>query len=390
MANNFIYLEDSVSKCHSIMMHVSLSAYLGLINEAYEDDGKLYGQRSALTSASAKKVREQMRHDFTNGSVLPPVVIGLIDSSFNENVIKSEETLIEYIKSMRPALCIIDGMQRTTAMREALQENEDLANRTIRVEFWITDTTSNLIYRMLVLNTGQVPWNTKRQLEVVLKPIINDIENSIDLITLIESNDGKRRTRAGEFQADKILESFLVYGARSEKANKKDIIAEEYTKLEFIESSSKNQLLETYISILKRIVELDVIFSSCTPNENEFSSFKFKKGLDLFTSQPLFIGMTVAFAIKTLGRPKQDYSKERQEQNLAKLLAGLDKFIVNLRDLTPEQLEKFIAFDSLAEQLPSSTSSRIGDVEREFFKSAFNVLIEEDFDISSMDLCWSN
>ena len=388
MNNQCIYLEDNVSNCHSIIMHLTLFNYLELIRNVYEEDGKLYGQRSALTSASAKKVREQMKRDFGNGSVLPPVVLGMIDRDFNRTF-KSSIDIIEYVQDQSDSLCIIDGMQRTTAMIEALNDNSGLSDRVIRVELWITDTTSNLIYRMLVLNTGQVPWNTKRQLEVVLKPIINDIKSSIDKITLIESNDGRRRTKGGDFQADRILESFLVFGARSEKANKKDTIAEEYTKLEFIDSSSKNPLLDIYINLLKRFVKLDCIFSTSTPVE-ELSSFKFKKGLDLFTSQPLFIGMTVAFAIKVLGRPRQDYPAERQQFNLEVILSGLDGFIEKLEGFSPDQLTEFLSFENLAQRLPSSTSSRIGDAEREFFKSAFNVLIEENFDIDSMEICWSN
>ena len=50
---------------------------------------------------------------------------------------------------------------------EALEEDELAAEREVREEFWVAEKVNSLIYRMLVLNTGQVPWETGRQLETV-------------------------------------------------------------------------------------------------------------------------------------------------------------------------------------------------------------------------------
>ena len=386
MSEQFIYLKDSVSSCHSIIMHMKLSEYLTLIKNAYDQAGNISGQRNALISASAKKVRIQMMKDFQKGSVLPPVVLGLVDKDFSGVTTSDIDKFINYINDSKDEICIIDGMQRSTAMYEASITDPD---RYIRVEFWIADSTSDLIYRMLVLNTGQVPWNTKRQLEVVLKPIIKEINHSIDNIKLIESNDKIRRNQGGVFQADKVIESFLIFGARSEKANKKDAIANEYSKLEFIESSSKQEILSVYIELLSRFVRLDMALSNCKETDLT-QNFKFKKGLDFMSSQPFLIGLTVSFAIKILGRPKQDYSAEKQQQNLERILEGFDTFLDMLEQLQNKELDTFLSLDTLDECLPSSTSSRIGDVERDFFRSAFNVLIEEDFEIDNMDICWSN
>ncbi|MCG6347028.1 hypothetical protein K6U40_16240 [Vibrio fluvialis] len=386
MSNQFIYLKDNVSNCHSVIIHLKLKDYLNLVKPAYEHEGNIQGQRAALSSASAKKVREQMIKDFQNGSVLPPVVIGIVDHGFEQALLNPIDKFLTYIEEKQEDICIIDGMQRTTAM--ILSEVED-TDREIRVEFWIAESTNDLIYRMLVLNTGQVPWTMKRQLEVVLKPIIKELCQKVPNLTLIESNDLKRRKNPGEFQAEKIIESFLVFGARSEKVNKKDIIANEYTKLEFIESSSKQEILDFYSSVLKRFVRLDELFSRDIELDNNEPT-KLKKGFDLFTSQPFLIGITVSFAIKILGRPKQNYSKEKQQKNLDKILNSFDDFLEKLNNLDQENLANFIALDELNALLPTSTSARIGDVERDFFKNSFNVLIEEDFDIENMSICWSH
>lgn len=41
-------------------------------------------------------------------------------------------------------------------------------------------------------------------------------------------------------------------------------------------------------------------------------SGKFKRGVDILGSQPALIGITTAFAIKVLGRPKMDYNSSKQ------------------------------------------------------------------------------
>lgn len=383
MDDKLSYLEDTVSNCHSYIFTIKLDVYLGLIDNAYNDNGNLQGQRTPLSSQSAKKIRERMKKDFLDGSVLPAVVIGLADDEFKSESITSSSSLIEYLKIKKDHLSLIDGMQRTTAMKDA---GENVLNRDIRVELWLTENVSKLIYRMLVLNTGQVPWTMKRQLEVVLNPIKTQITNNIPSIELLSSNDTSRRTQPSIFQADKIIEAFLVFGSRSEKANTRDAIAEEYTKLDFIESTSKQELMYFFIEYLKRVVRLDRILYQIQPT----SEGKFKKGLDFLTSSPFLMGMTTSFAISILGRPKRNTPKDEQSKKLEIVLNSFDTFLSRLESMNNDDLNTFINIDSLNTYLPSNSSSKIGDVERSYFKDCFKVLIDDNFDIDNMDICWGH
>lgn len=383
MDNRINYLIDDVSKCHSFVFNMQLGQYLELIEHAFEANGNIQGQRAPLASQSAKKIRERMKIDFSNGSLLPAVVIGLADSSFNPEKIETVEELLQYLEPKKAELALIDGMQRTTAMIESgLSEK----GRLIRVELWLTENISKLIYRMLVLNTGQVPWTMKRQLEVVLSPIKTQINQNIPEISLLTSNDNSRRSQAGFFQADKIIEAFLVFGSRSEKANTRDAIAEEYTKIDFIESTSKQELMDFFVNYLRRVVAFDSVISSIQTS----SDGKFKKGLDLLTSAPFLMGMTAAFGIMILGRPKRNLSEEYQLENLNRILNQFDSFIERLNAMPPQELSSFINLDSLNSYLPSNSSSKIGDVERSYFKDAFKVLIEDDFEVDNMEICWGH
>ncbi|WP_105253571.1 hypothetical protein [Pseudoalteromonas sp. T1lg75] len=383
MDNTFNYLVDEVSNCHSFIFSVRLGQYLDLIKSAYQENGNIQGQRAPLASQSAKKIRERMRDDFSNGSVLPAVVVGLSDSSFDPKKIENVEQLISYLDSKKSDLSLIDGMQRTTAMIDA---GDCVLDRFIRIELWLTESISKLIYRMLVLNTGQVPWTMKRQLEVVLNPIKTQIASQVPHINLLTSNDSSRRSQAGFFQADKIIEAFLVFGSRSEKANTRDAIAEEYTKLDFIESTSKQELMEFFIEYLKRVVEFDRVVSKIPQSIDG----RFKKGLDLLTSAPFLMGITAAFGIKILGRPKRNLPRTSQQESLNSILSSFDNFIGKLNNMQPDELSNFINLASLNSYLPSNSSSKIGDVERSYFNDCFKVLIEDDFEVDNMEICWGH
>lgn len=382
--NKFIHLADTVSQCHSFIFHIKLKDYLDLIEQARNNNGSLDGQRLVLKSQSAKIIREQMTSDFSKGGVLPPVVIGLVDKQLTEVEFEDTSELYKYLNDNKSHLSIIDGMQRTQAMINAGPECHD---QIIRAELWLANSLNRLIYRMLVLNTGQVPWTMQRQLEVVLFPVVKEIKEQVNGIEILSTNDDKRRTQAGKFQASKLLESFLVFGSRSEKANTRDAIAEEYAKLDFIESSSKQELLDFYIDFLKRIVRLDTQFGRVN-NKEEFG--KFKKGIDIFGSHPALIGITTAFAIRILGRPKMDYDAERQRNNMTRIMEDFDAFLENLETMDEDALSEFLNLEDLNSMSPSSASSKIGDKEREFFKNSFNVLIEEKFNVRNMNVCWGH
>ncbi|WP_458377634.1 hypothetical protein [Pseudomonas fluorescens] len=383
-------LFDAKSCCLSIITNVELETYLSIADIAYYNDGALEGQRKAQTSKSAVRIRHQMMTDFLEGGVLPPVVIGIVEPNLNEDITTvKKDDLLSFLEDMKGEICIIDGMQRTTAMKQALSANSDgiLSRRQIRIEVWVAKSITKLIYRMLVLNTGQLPWSLRRQLEVVMLPIRRELAASISDLVIMEANDSSRRTRPGEFQADKVLESFLIFGARSEKADTRDFISEEFMKLDFIESASKSELLADYITLFQIIVNFDKVLSRLKPIT---SDGKFDKGLDIFSSQPLLAGLVCAFAQKIYGRPGADYDSERQRRNFEKLTQGFETFVTRLSKLDEEAIGRFMRFDTLNSLLGNKTSvsTKIGDMERAYFRDAFTVLIAEEFNIKDMDICW--
>ena len=196
-------VKDKRSNCLSCMGITTIQDYIKYIENIYTNKGGIEGQRDVLRTSSAIKIRKRMIEDVAKGTVLPPLVLGLLLSHEDFEKINTEEpnedTILDLLShSPNENVSLIDGMQRTTAIIEAFKANENIANNDLRVEIWIVENLNNLMYRMLVLNTGQVPWTIRRQLEVVYGSLLKTIKESIPNIEIYTIDDSRYRTDGGQ------------------------------------------------------------------------------------------------------------------------------------------------------------------------------------------------
>ena len=392
-------IKDNRSECYSIMGITNIEEYINYVKSVYENRGGIFGQRDALKSSSAIKIRKRMIKDIGRGTVLPPIVIGLLlpNEAFDKisEVVEIGNTLsAEFVSSLVDNVSVenislIDGMQRTTAIIESLTVDNSIAENKIRIEFWAVRNINNLIYRMLILNTGQVPWNVRRQLEVLFSPIKETIIARIPSTTIYSIDDERRRRSASsQFQGNDIIEMFLAFGSRKEKIELKERIAEEFTRLDFIETSDKNNLMDYFIRCFDMLNNLDAELGKIK-DESEYDGKKpkFFNGYDLFSSQPARIGFMVALATKILGRPGTDKDTNLQDASLVKIESNFKALIGKINSIEEKELPEFLSFNVLNEII-DKPSSKVGDFERTFFKEAFTALIEQDFQIDNFESCW--
>ncbi len=389
MINDLSHLYDEKAESHSILVTVPLKWYLDLVEGVYNSGGGIDGQRTALSTKTGRRIRSQMVEDFKNGGILPPIVIGVeIDEfgSFSKENFGDFEELIK--NTPEDNISILDGMQRTTAMIEAVSSSNEgeLDARMVRVEFWIAQKLHSLLYRMLVLNTGQVPWSLRRQVEVVFHSLKKEMKSQVSNLNIVEVDEGQRRTNPGVFQADKLIEIFLILGTRSERLDVKEKLADEFLRLDFIENASDKPLTDVYFKLLQIIVNFDLAIS----RENLIHcEGRFSKGVDLLSSKPALVGFVVAFSQFVFGRPGQNKHLDDQNKALKKCIIGFECLIKRLERMDSDELVGFCALPVLNEQISIySKGSKIGDEERSFFKNAFKVILEENFDLQSLEVCW--
>lgn len=172
-----------------------------------------------------RKTYQTLRADLKRGCVLPPVVLAVqklkTGKSLREGDEKSNERTLKILgseieKSQPDHIQIIDGLQRTNALREAYEEIEsardkrEFLDRRLRVEFWINIEFNALAYRMLLLNAGQKPMSMRHQLEILSRNLESDLKTVVG-IEILRTLDHRRRKQPGQFQLSNLSQAFQAW-----------------------------------------------------------------------------------------------------------------------------------------------------------------------------------
>ena len=386
MTKNIDILKDEKVNCYSIMVQLSVEEYLNMVNRTFEDRGGLEGQRDTLKTTTAIRIRKRMVQDIEAGALIPPIVLGVIvlQDTFSEldKLLKDRDSFLALMATIDPdSISIIDGMQRTTALYEA-QKKTDISKNKIRIEYWIASQVNSLTYRMLVLNTGQVPWNIRRQIEIVFRSIIKELKDKCTSVDILEIDEERRSSSSGQFQADNIIELFLVFGARKEKIDLQERLADEFMRQDFIESAANSNFTNIFYELIDYLGKFDKAIATY---KDEYSEEYFKDGNLFRKSQPACVGFITAIGLSILGRPGSDPNSERANEKWNQIKNDAEQMLQRLSELDSSQMRTFLDFQVLNELIGKKPAK---SNEREFFLQAFKILIEENFKIENMTPCW--
>ncbi len=396
---------DERSECYLVLATMTLREYKEFVEDAFNNRGNIVGQRDVIgRSAVASKIRTRMSNDFKNGAVFPQVVIGLLVEESIFNIFKKfdrkgeNQEIIDFILSIdKSCVSIIDGIQRTNIYFENYEGREDCR---IRVEFYVTTEMIKLLYRMLVLNTGQVPWNARRQLEVIFSHLSKSVMDSVkekepelaEKIKINSIDDKKRRRQSGILNKSTLIEMYLSFNTRNVKVDLSNEIAEEFQRFDMLESVEKKQNFDWFIKIFILFAQFDIALgdykieaNSSTESEKEDQTIK--SGKDFFTNIPVIIGFIVACAEYTLGAVSANRTEDTKEAKFNKIKTYINYIIQKL----PTDDGSFMDFDTLNLAISSiSKRGNIGENQRKFFKNLFiDIFQYEDLEeLTSLSSFW--
>ena len=389
-------LRDGKVECWSLLTGMTVADYLAFVEAAYKKRGGLKGQREPLKTTTGRRIRSRMLEDIKRGAVLPPVVVGAVIHEDLDQIAKLSpiEIVGRISTDWIDAISIIDGMQRTTALLDAAEEAPEVNNHAVRVECWLSRNTDSLIYRMLVLNTGQVPWNVKRQLLVIYAPLIEEMKGHVKFERLLSLEKSERRYKGGEFNADSLVEAYIAFGLRRTEIDTQETLADEFSRLDIAEAIASKKYDRFFYRIVQILVDMDKTFSRLDVGSEDIDGdeqmviHKFTIGRNIFDSRPARIGFVVACALTVLGRLGMDKSEADSDHALLQLESDAADLVRRLEAMGPDEMSAFLALDVLSEKLGGQKRSAVGRRERAFFETAFKVLIEEHFKVPSMEVCW--
>lgn len=381
------WLYDARTECWSVMTSMAVGNYVNLVKRAHAERGALSGQRDVLKTTTAKRIRDRMVADIQKGAVLPPVVIGaVVDPEKMEDFPLETDSPSEFLQEGRQGeLAIIDGMQRTAALMEAVQLDPKVLDNKVRVEFWLAPAVSAMIYRMLVLNTGQVPWTLSRQLAVIYASLLREIRSNVPEIDKIFSPEKPgRRVGAAQYASEDLVELYIGFSLRKTSVDTKEALSEEFSRLDFVENLSDVGFQDQFYTTLSILAMLDKAFSRFDAG---VGGERFSKGRAIFDAQPARMGFMVAVATRVLGRPGLDHPSDVRVARMESIKKEANNLVRRLDELSSDEVGEFLKLDVLAEIL-SRKVGQVGRYERSIFFEAFRVLIDEKFNLPNMEPCW--
>jgi hypothetical protein len=291
----------------------------------------------------------------------------------------------EFITGLKgESLSIIDGMQRTEALMEACKIDKKILSGRIRVDFWLAKSVRALVYRMLVLNTGQVPWNLARQLSVVYSPLLREIKDNVPSIERIITPDKPgRRIGGGQFSSEALIELFMAFSLRKTNIDTRESLSEEFSRLDLVANVADEKVQKYFYKTLSSMAKLDIAFDRL----DVASQGRFGRGRDIFSSQPARIGYIVAVSQYVLGKVGLEKTSSERSARMRSLVKDADALTKKLASCSIKDLKAFLRLDVLSEMLDRKVG-QVGRYERAVFYDAFKLLIEERFSVPDMEPCW--
>ena len=162
---------------------------------------------------------------------------------------------------------IIDGLQRTNALRQTLDEIDGATDerarflaRALRTEVWLNIPFGAIAYRMLLLNAGQKPMSIKHQVEVLSMKLAEDLA-TIPGIDIISSLSAQRRTRPGQFALAKLSQALQAWLQGSPNIDVRNTVMEQLLAESAIEtlgtSLSGAQAHDDFKALVSWMIEMD-------------------------------------------------------------------------------------------------------------------------------------
>ena len=372
--------EDSKIGAYSIFCEMSIDSYISIVqgnlNELDIQRGKMISRK--------KQVYSRLIEDLKSGALMPSIYLAIKENSEINDQLKSCENDLSRIEKIlknnltENDVVILDGLQRTYCILNIIDEIEEnseklkqFLNQKIGAEIWYKMTFNSLLYKMVVLNTGQVKMSMKHQLEILNIPLREKIgniskdkyEKDIQFSTFRKSLDTKRQFR---YKFSTIVEAYTSFITSDEHVDKTNEVVKELERMRFTEEHSKiDDLKDDEIELFTEVLlKLDEKLYKKYPELIEINDEEGNKiplsltsRADLLNSAPFLCGFFAALK-NSLKRETKKF-KERIEFLWEKLESK------DSDPLSLEQMSKILVEEK-------KRAKRWGEEQRRFFRIAFD------------------
>lgn len=367
-------LSDNKVNADSAFGIMSVKKYLSLVEDAIKND-ELLLQRGKETRK--REVYRRLKEDLKTGTIVPTISIAL-----HKNLIKNAK-IGDTIELKKDDIYILDGLQRTYALIQAKDELvnkkkilDNLLNTFLRIEVWINASLNSLLYKMVVLNSGQTPMSLRHQIEILNKPFLIEFKKNapteVEIFTWKDKS--KRRTKSLQYLLSDLVELFLSFVDGTPFVEKNNLIVNEIQKIHYLDEYSG--LKDKYGDNEKVFKEFVFLITQLDINicKKYSAASDYENGNYLMKSKTFLSGLLAAFG-SVLISSEGKYNKKKSE----------------LFNLIKSQKNDPLYLEILSKIMTDlkSKSRRWGDTERTHFHNAFVIFVNDISSAKTFDKIWN-
>lgn len=212
--------QDLIKNSNILYCLASPETYLTIIGNDWEN---FEFQRDRQNYRAYKNLKE----DIKNGGVIPAITLAIKNKHIDEALTAIDDD--EKLKSILLTgeyVDILDGLQRTYIINDLKTENIKFKDgQKFLLEIWFEKDITNIMKRMIVLNSSQKRMSSKHQVDLLFSTFFNEkIKNDIpeDIIIYREKNRNDIEiTGKKEYPLNRIASAYYSF------LNRKPIIADD-------------------------------------------------------------------------------------------------------------------------------------------------------------------
>lgn len=247
--------KDLKSGANIVYCQTTPAKYLEIIGDDFQDF-------ELQRKKENHKAYVRLQEDIKEGALLPSITLAVKHEYVAEiiEILDDKEKLKNKLSQNNGLADILDGLQRTYILKELQEKGVTFVEgQTLLLEYWLEPDLKNIVYRMIVLNSGQKAMSMRHQIDLLFATTRKTIEEQVSNIELFTERDNKKRTSASKYPLSNIAGAYNAFLKSTPEQDGENIVNDNIKNNEIFESSKEqiNSDFDSFIRIFKEFKEID-------------------------------------------------------------------------------------------------------------------------------------
>jgi len=270
------YTKDCRTQTNVVYAEINIVDYLNLVGEDFD---RFEIQRKRVDPKKYTRLKEDIR----KGALLPGITLAIDHLKVDDFIpLVDKRKSAELIKKLLgfEDIYILDGLQRSYIIKDIKDEGFQFkSDQKLLLEIWFEKEISHLIYRLIVLNSGQRPMSMRHQVELLFMTMKNELQNRITGLEIYSEKDATVRNHAKKFSFDRLVNAYYSFLTKSPEIERENLVVKKLNENEIMSSEENvlNDAFNDFVDYLNIYTQLDVVFyeyySTKNSNLNGFKNW---------------------------------------------------------------------------------------------------------------------